>query len=274
MTKDKRFYLIGILAFCLANMLEFLLLFIPNYILEVDIGYAEYGRIFINKLIEFCIPPLAAILLFCEDRGLGSVALGGVGFSATRIIYLIPYYYLYFIDPSQVNYSYDSIEAIGLSLAVSVFGGLLLFGQIMMIFAIIRFTSTYSAMRAAIKTLSPEKKKNIDSQTKARIKREAAVNIKKIDKIENIFDLSSPMTMGIFCGVFGQFLIAFISESISTVEYFLSVSGAYRVGEIIYIMICYLFILAELIVVHTIGCRIVEKSKRGYKDAEDQLQAL
>ena len=262
MTKNKRLFLTAIGVFCLANLFEFLLLFIPNYVLEVDIGYAEYGRIFINKFIEFSIPLLAAIILFAQrDGGWKWAAAGSAGFSATRLIYLLPNYYLYFIDPSQINYSYDSVEALSLSLVVSIFGALLMFGQIMLFYAIIKLVARISAKKEIIKDLPPKKQNDMDRETKAKINRQADNMVDNSSKIDKIFDLSAPLTLGIFSAAFCQFIIYFIYESIDAIQYFISVSGTYRMGEIIYMMISYLFILVELLVVHAIGCKITEKAR-------------
>ena len=63
MKENKRFYLFGILGFCAVNLFSFLIFFIPNYVIEADIGWFEYVRLFLNKFAEFALPPIAAALL-------------------------------------------------------------------------------------------------------------------------------------------------------------------------------------------------------------------
>ena len=253
MTKNKRLFLTAIGVFCLINLFEFLLLFIPDYVLEADIGYAEYARIFINKFIEFSTPLFAAITLFAHRGGWKWAAAGAAGFSATRLIYLLPYFYLYFIDPSNINYSYDSGEAM--------FGALLMFGQIMLFYAIIKLGARISAKKEIVKGLPPKKQEDLSREAKAKMNRQADSVVENSSKIGKIFDLSSPLALGIFGAAFCQFIIYFIYESIDAVQYFISVSGTYRPGEIIYMMISYLFILFELLVVHAVGCKITEKAR-------------
>ncbi len=262
MAKNKRLYLTALAVFCIINLFEFLLHFIPNYVLEIDIGYAEYGRIFINKLIEFSIPALAAAVIFApRGNGWKTAIVDAAGISGARLIYLLPYYYLYFIDPAKVNYSYDSIEAVGLSLAVSLFGALLLLLQMILFYAIMRFASRICARKAIIGELPQKKQVDISREEMAKIDLQADGIVAELEKIDKPFDLSSPLTLGLFCSAFCQFIINFILEFVSSVQYFISVSGSYRFGEIIYMMICYLFILLEMLTVHTIGCKIVNKAR-------------
>ena len=262
MTKNKKLYIIGICGLIIANLLEFLMLFIPSYVLEIDIGYAEYVRIFLNKLIEVSIPTLGAILMFAIGGGWKFALSGALGLAMTRIIYLVPYFYLYFIEPTNVGYLYDSTEAILLALLVSLFGALLLFGQIVLFYYVIRLLAKFSARKPIIAALPPKQRESLDKKDKAKINLQADKIIDESSDVGNIFDLSSPLPLGIFSAVFIQFAISLVSEIFGTVEFLIEASGSYRTGEIIYIMVCYLFILLELVVLHAIGCQIVKAARK------------
>ena len=125
----KLFTIIG-LSFVFVNLLTFCLFYIPNYVLMLNVEWVEYFRIFFNKFFEFLLPAVAATVLFLgyPRDGLKKTITRAFCLSLPRIIYLLPYYYLYYI----LNF-YDSIEAITLSALVTLFGVVLLFGQILLL---------------------------------------------------------------------------------------------------------------------------------------------
>jgi hypothetical protein len=61
---------------------------------------------------------------------------------------------------------------------------------------------------------------------------------------------------GITAVVVSQAVISFIGEMIDTVDYLLGYAGYYRIDDLIYIMICYLFIVAEMVTAYLICCNL------------------
>lgn len=250
MTRNKRLYLFSTLTFVAANLLAFLIFFIPNYVLEVDIGEFEYVRIFLTKFIEFALPPTAAVLLYLggSSDGWKRAIVRGVYLALPRVIYLLPYYYLY-----HIAYGYNSIESIGLSALVTLFGTALMFGQIILLYEILRIGARLVIKKSLINDLpSMYNKKNMPKDMKALLDRKAEDSLKEIPEKPGVFDFSAPVTVGIFSAVFTQFLISFIYELVDTIEYLVSFAGYYRVSEIIYISVSFLFILFEMLIVHII----------------------
>ena len=249
MTKTKKLYALAAAAFAALNLLAFVIFFVPNYVLEIDIGELEYVRIFLTKLIEFALPPIAAVLLYVGGSfdGWKCAITRGAGLAMTRVIYLLPYYYLY-----HIAYGYDSFESIGLSVLVSVFGTALLFGQILLLYEVLRVAERKVIKKALIDDLPPMCKKEMPKDIKDMLDRKAEESLREIPEKPGVFDFSAPVTVGIFSAVFTQFLISFIYEAANTIEYLISFAGYYRLGEIIYITASFLYILLELLIVHVI----------------------
>ena len=153
----------------------------------------------------------------------------GLLLALPRLAYSLPYYYYYFL-----GLRYDSRESVSMALLVSAFGIALVFGQIMLIYLVMN------------KMSSREGK----------------------DELDGPFDSSSRITLGIFSGVFLQFIIGIIGEIISTVDFVISLDEFPQIGEIIYICICYLFVLCEMLTVHLI-CHLLYKKSCEVKEENE-----
>ena len=250
MNKLKKLFLITSLAFAGVNLLVFLTFFIPNYVFEESTEIIEYTRIFLTKFAEFALPTIAASILFkiCFDSGIKSIIKGAVIFALPRIVYLLPYYYLY-----HIAFGYDSIESISLSALVTVFGVAINALVILALFFIARLLATNAAMKPIIAKLPPKVQQNLTKETKSEARLEAVKSLSAVDIPEQAFDLQNPITLGIFGAAFSGFGINLLSEIIDTVTYLVDYAGYYRMDEIIYIVVCYLFLMAELFATHLIA---------------------
>ena len=247
MTKTKKLYSISTVSFTAINLIAFLIFFIPNYVLTIDIGELEYVRIALTKLIEFSLPPIAAVLLYVGGScdGWKCAIARAATLAATRAVYLIPYYYLY-----HIANLYDSYESIGLSLLVSIFGTALLFGQIILLYEMLRIAARKVIKRTLIDDLPPMYKNEMPKDIKDMLDRKAEESLREIPEKPGVFDFSAPVTVGIFAAVFTQFIISLIFELINTIDYLITFAGYYRLDEIIYITASFLYILVELLAVH------------------------
>ncbi len=256
MKENKRLYLWGILGFCAANLAAFLIFFIPNYVIEGDIGWFEYVRLFLNKFTEFALPPIAACLLMkiYFDNGVKSALIGAIFFALTRIIYLLPYYYLY-----HIAYGYDSIESISLSALVTVFGAALMWAHIAVLLLIIRMVAIRSTAKSLASDLPPAVQKSMTVDLKKKLNLQAEKVLCTDVHFTNAFDFSMPLTLGIFVATFGEFIINFMREAVDTVMYLVNYAGYYRLGEIIYITGSFVFLVIELLAVHIISYHLFKK---------------
>ena len=66
------------------------------------------------------------------------------------------------------------------------------------------------------------------------------------------FDFDKPLTAGIFSAACAVFVYSLIIEIIDTVSFLINYSGTYRIGEILYILFRYVFILGMLIISHAL----------------------
>lgn len=249
MVKQKKIYLICYLSFILANLIAFLVYFIPDYVIESDIGNWEYVRLFFNKLVEFAFPTIAAALVFLDypATGLKRTLIRAAGFALSRMVFLLPYYYLYFMNV----YKY-SVEAISLSAIVTVFGALLFWVHISLLFIIIRLVADSLIVRQYAKELPLNQQKNMPKDVKKGLFKKADASLSCYMSDSGMFDFTKPIIAGIFASTFAEFLINFVKELFETITYLIGYAGSYRTVEIIYITSSFLFLVVELLSVHAI----------------------
>ena len=266
MNKTKRLYLISALSFCAVNFASFLIFFIPNYVIEADIGWFEYVRLFFNKFVEFALPPIAACLLMSAyfDGGIKKSLIYAIYLALPRIIYLLPYYYLY-----HIAYGYDSIESICLSGLVTVFGVALMWAHIAVLFLLTRMVAIRTIAKSLANDLPPAVQKSIPIDIKKMLNKQAKKSLGEEINFTGAFDFAAPMTLGIFAAVFGEFTVNLMREISDTVIYLVNYAGYYRIDEIIYITGSFVFLIIELLLVHIISYRVFKKINREEKCDEN-----
>ena len=259
---------LGLSAICFGglSLIMFLMFFLPNYVIDGEVGNFGYVIDFFGRLVEFCLPVIGGVICFSISSilGVGAVLCSAAVLSATRILYLLPYYYLYFIA-----YGYDSIESILLSALVSILGVALEFGLILLLCYIAR----RAAMGGIRRGMSEAELRSIGRLTKEEEKALLSDKLAEICRSEiglkYMFDITSPVKRGIFFAVIGQFGVSLVQEIVSSLKYLISYAGYYRVEEIVYMMICYLFILFEMILAQVLCCIIKEKICFGSEEVRD-----
>lgn len=245
----KKFYLYSALALCGASLTAFLIFFIPNYVVMRDLGYFEYVVLFLEKLFSFLIPPIAAtlILLASFETARKTTLLRTLLLALTRTVYLFPYYYLYY-----TAYGNDWIEALTLSSLVTLLGIAVLFLHILLLVTVMRYAARLPLVKKMKKELPPKQMDTITKKAKNEFNKKADSELSLRITEKGIFDFTVPMSLGVFAGVFTEFVIKLISEMIDTAIYLIEYAGYYRINEIIYIGISYLFLLGELLLTHAL----------------------
>ena len=256
MNKLKRFFPISICTFIVINLIAFLIFFLPYYVFEIESEIYEYIRIFLTKLIEFALPVALSTLLIklYYIGGLKKALISAIYFSLPRAVYLLPYYYLY-----HIAFGYDSIESLGLSALVSVFGVAVNWAVSVLLFLFARFLATRTITKVLVLELPPKVQKNITPYIKSELKNRAEEKLLALDIPDAPFNFEHPITRGLFGAAFLGFAIGFLREVIDTISYLVDYAGYYRTDEIIYIMVCYLFLLTELFITHIITHFIFKK---------------
>ena len=181
MNKIKKLFLITTAIFAGVNLLVFLTFFVPNYVFEESTEIIEYARIFLTKFAEFALPTIAASILFklYSNSEIKSIIKGAVIFALPRIIYLLPYYYLY-----HIAFGYDSIESISLSALVTVFGVSVNALLILALFFLARALATKAATKPIIEKLPPKVQKNLTKETKTEVSREAVKSLSSLESLQ------------------------------------------------------------------------------------------
>ena len=171
----------------------------------------EYVRFAISDLISFIIPTLSALLLTPLILDCRAYKLYPTAFllAAPHLFYNIPYYYIY-----HIAYGYDSIESLLISIPFSILISLL--------------SALYTLVLAYISKLVFQR---CGGKTALYPERAA------------YFSTSDRVGASIFAFVLIHFALNFISELIEAVTFFIEYADTYRIGELIYILGRFVFIL-------------------------------
>lgn len=244
MTTTKKLFLFTTLAFVFANLFTYLLFHIPTLVLEERYEWLEYTRSFITKFLEFILPTVAATVLFVGYREIGMkrTLLRAMYLSLPRIIYLLPYYYVYYIV-----IAYDSIESITLSALVTLFGTALQFGETLLLFVIIRIFSRMPIVKSLKKGLPVNQQKKPPKNIARGLIQDAENLLSENMTRGNVFDFSHRENIGIFASVFFVFIIDLVRELIDSIVFIIECNGDLFTDEIIYMTACFLFLLIELL---------------------------
>lgn len=266
----------GALILAGINLLLFLLVFLPIYVIDdLDNLYYYILRVgdysgffyFVSHLEEAFryFSPVFAGVLMCQKYasfGLKKTLTAGLKLSAASLIYTIPFCYLY----AMSNGAY-TVEALLWGAFVSLIYMIILYIQSLIMFVIIKRTVCYFNAKAALSELPPLKS---DSSKKAFIKEhmeKSEKNLAKILSSGDTFDFSNSGTLGVFFASLLNFTIYLVKEIIGTASYLKEYAGTYRTEEIGYMVFRFIFILALLFICHAV-CHFV-KSKSEYLEAEE-----
>lgn len=272
MTKSKKIILWAALSSVGIHLLTFLMYFIPYYVVEIGdfaSGFEiyEYIRIFLSNFIDFAVPAVAsAVLCFCDiSQSTGKTILHGLYISLGKLAYLLPYYYLYFMQISGGN---DSAEALAMSALAGVFDTLVLWGNILLFCLITRLVAKHFCYRKKLSEIPTLIREKLTEKNKKEIMESAKAEALSISELNKTFDFSNPATVGIFVPAFIQFVLYLIPEITTTADYLKTYAGYYRTNEIIYMIVSFLFILASMLVTHLIAFKTIS----AFKDKETAVE--
>lgn len=220
---SKRNYRRCVLYLTLLSLLAFLIFYIPNlYFGEIDaVLYISY---FAKELINFVLPLVAAVAvtLAALDNTKGRAMLYSLSFAVVPLPYTIPYYYYDFVT----DY-YNSAEAILLALLMSVL--------LVLAFSVEVFVY-HLIIKAVMKKNDPTPLINTP-----------------------VKDLDAPATLGVFYAVLLKYLYKTAFELYNVVTYLIEYSGNYRAGEIIYITVTLVLLIAFGFIAHITACNVKNK---------------
>lgn len=232
-------------------LIIFLVFYIPNYIfpdyfLELPDGALNVFLIFrdaLERLVQFFVPLSAAtyLLLRSAKRGIRSIFLPSLLSALPSLVYAVPYCYLY-----ALSQGFDSVEGLMISALLSVVGVVLLALEIVALMFVCRAVLGFAIGRGLTGSVA---------------ERRLAVQ-EKLDGAllaEGVFNLSSPLSRGIFASGLAIFAVQTVGEIISVVTS-LSQDGAYyEVWDVVYVACTFLFMLVELLGCHA-ACYYIAKS--------------
>ena len=215
---SRRILCITALTVALLSFVQFLLFYVPSgYYYDFDILLIASSHLI--NFFEGLFPPLVSLIIFiARGEGLKNKILPAFLLSLTRLAYTLPYYYIYYVADV-----FDTSESIVLSLLVSF---LFIAGAFLQTFICIIILNAI------------EKRANKTS----------------IDRIKvRLFDLDDHLNFGIvLCSVI-SFIIFFVRECISTVEYLIDNAGSYRLDEILTIVLAYVLLVLFAFIYYTVS---------------------
>lgn len=258
----KKKKILGLCAatYSLLNFALILMLHIPeNIIRKSSIGY-DYFRFFFTDAFELLMPLVGSAVLFAllsDERG-AAVLKSTLYFSLPRIIYLLPYYYLY----ATANGN-DWQESLGLSFLITVLGVAINFGATFGFAMLMRLIS----VKAIVSELSdslPEGKRRDKKSLDALTKKAHAALPERTDE-RGLFDLSAPATLAVFVSALIAFVYSLGYEIYSIASY-LAEWGSFLRSDLIYTVFRLLFVFVMLFLTH-ICCYFI-KNLIGDKNRE------
>jgi len=247
----KKRITVGRLSLCylVTYFLLFLLFYIPNYAFLTTDVTVDYIRHFLTELANFLLPVYAAVTVLNVAGGrLRPSLLCSLRLAATHAIYLLPYYYLY-----MLAYGFDSIEAISISLLITLLGVAANTLHILLFSYAILYTMRYRLIKDFRMGMPTERQKDKLTVDQSRRLSEMALSERTS---KNPYDLGVTKNLGIFVAVMLQLMISLGFELYDTVSFLLSYAGSYRISEIIFITLSYTFILATMLITQYVAVRL------------------
>ena len=205
--KLKRAMTVTALCLALLSLLQFLLYYIP-FGFFYDSTPILLTASYLIDFIEAFFPVISATMIFLtRENGTKNKLLPSFIFSLPRLLYSVPYYYVYFV--SDV---FDSGEAIALAFLISILFVFVSFLQIFVCSMIINYIENRAG-------------KNLEDRQSSKL-----------------FNLDDHLNFGIVMSVIFVFIIFFVRECVSTVQYLIDNAPGYRAEEIVTIVCSFLLI--------------------------------
>ena len=211
------------------------LIFHASYILYPSV-VTDYINHFLGGFIEFILPIVMAAAVFRLNR----TPLRSLGFSlafaSTRCIYLLPYFYI-----KYVMGIFDSLDSILLSIPSA------------LIFILIITVKVYFYYLIMKLVMFRENKKN----------KEGSLPL-------DALDFGNPTVLAILCASAVRFLLYLGREIYDTVVFVIDYGKTIKTGEIVYMVITYVYLIIFFLFLHFIACKIyARRPKRTPEEDED-----
>ena len=216
--------------FALVNLVAFILFYVSGYIIMDNA--VEYVRYFIGEAIDFALPVVTAALvaMAMAKRGISALTLG-VAAAIGRLVYYYPVMYLEFV----VNQNLTSGDALLVSVPFSVGFALAEFLYLMVLVFIIHLIGG---------KLAQKHKRSLDDA---------------IDSANSAFDFSNEFVVSVFFAGLISFVINLTLEIVNVVGFLSEYVGNYQMGEIIFMAVSFVMILADLLVTQVVIFKIKNK---------------
>ena len=225
---QKNAFLYGALISLGVHVLLYFLYYIPNFVFANNVVF--YISYFSSIFIDSTLPLVTAALLFaCFVKG-GRIPFGHAAIIALpRIIYFLPYSYL-----ESFYAGSGTTESILLALFSTLLYTALFYLEILL---------SYFVMTFLLGKIAASKKKPI-----------GYVDTALCEK--NPFDFSSPAVIAFFAAASVRFVYNLATEIYDTVVFLIDYGSTFNIGEAIYMVGSYLFILLTLLLSHFITFKV------------------
>ena len=226
--------------FALVNLVAFILFYVSGYIIMDDA--VEYVRYFIGEAIDFALPVVTAALvaMAMAKRGFSVLTLG-VAAAIGRLVYYYPVMYLEFV----VNQNLTSGDALLISLPFSIGFALAEFLYSMVLVFVIQLISG---------KLAQKHKRSLGDA---------------IDSANSAFDFSNEFVVSVFFAGLISFVINLTLEIVNVVGFLSEYAGNYQMGEIIFMAVSFVMILADLLVTQVVIFKIKNKIESDAEEGEN-----
>lgn len=232
---DMRFFDDGLTAkatfiFSLANIAVFALYYIFSYVVTAPNDLVVYLIHFVTNAASLLIPLSAVAVLLVKRTYVSrsSLLISAIPFALCKILYLVPYYYMFFIYSG-----YDSVESLAMGAIWSI--PEMLVQYLLTVLAVLgmRKISEFIGKRSG-NNASPE----------------------SLLAERGVLNLDNPTTFSILCISICTFVYLLVVEIINAISYFIEYAGSYRIDEILYIAVSFIYDVLMLLIVHTVMCII------------------
>lgn len=231
-----------LLRFSGVNLAAFLIYYIPTYVIASE--SVEYLRYFINEAIDFALPVVTAALLIMAfaECGFRFIPLA-FATAIARLVYIFPATYLEFVGAQNLLSSDALLVSIPISLGLAIVE--------LLVVILLVFTTYMIIDRLAMRRGRAFPDAVADSRS--------------------AFDFSSEFTVGIFSAGAIIFAVKLTLEIIDTVKFLTSYAETYQIGEIIYIVISFIMILAQLLVTQAAVFKIKKIKESDSKEINNDV---
>lgn len=223
-----------------ANLITFAVYHTALYVFRTQATLYVY--FYFSELMNTILPVVSAVGLLAAYASCGAnkPLLYCLYFSLTSLLNYFPYYaYEYAYQGYEIGtvLTFASLE--GVFMTAAVYARTLAL-YLLMLFALTRFSKHKVLTKDAI--------------------------FKKTD----ILDFQHPVTFSLFTASIASFIYNLVLEIIDTVSYIREVEGSFEVGEIIYIMMRYVFILALMFISHAVAVFVKNKLTVGHSKEDEE----